>query len=238
MMLRGCLKKPRAVLGAAMVVFGVTCAGNISIPQQGAAVAQLAALPMDAVKPLLPALVVNAKPVPVSALASFIADHWRLEPEYATRVSEVAVSTADTYGIDPFLLMAIAATESAFRHEVGNPGGGHDPMRPYGIMQVAGRWHADKFPDGKVVRTTLEENLDIGAQVFQQLLSLEKGNERRALARYNGAPPDSMAYPAKVQRVQAKLKQGALQHAKLQALARCDHVKLILAPSGCSTQDA
>lgn len=102
---------------------------------------------------------------------------------YAPRLGTRSVGSA----IAPLASRGVAGHESSFRH-IGNSGGGDDPNRPFGIMQVAERWHADKFDAGVVRKTTLAENLDLGAQVVKECLYREHGNERRALRRYRGAP--------------------------------------------------
>lgn len=132
--------------------------------------------------------------------AHLLVDKWRLDEHYAKRVVSAVFSAAETYSLDPLLLMAVAATESSFRHNVGNPDGGADPFKPYGIMQVAGRWHPEKFPNGEVRATTVEENIEIGAKVIQEYLAWEKGDVRRALLRYNGSLGISSHYFDKVTR--------------------------------------
>lgn len=142
-----------------------------------------------------------------ATITSYLAKEWNLGWQYAAQVSSAVLSAAKRHGVDPLLLMAVAATESSFQHSVGNPGGGTDPMKPYGIMQVAGRWHPEKFPDG-VAETTVNENVDIGAQVIKEYLASEGGNERRALLRYNGSLNISDKYFNKVNRFKQKLIRG------------------------------
>lgn len=134
------------------------------------------------------------------AAVRYLSERWNLSWDYAHVVVRTVVRAAQTHKLDPLLLLAVAATESSFRHWVGNPGGGGDPEKPYGIMQVAGRWHAEKFPDGEVRVTTVEENIFIGAQVLSEYLAWENGDERRALLRYNGSLGVSDAYFLKVSR--------------------------------------
>lgn len=119
-------------------------------------------------------------------VSDYLQTRWNLASGYAGTVAGAVEHAARAYQLDPVVLLAIAATESSFRHDVGNPGGGADPLEPYGIMQVAGRWHRDKFPHGAVVRTGVAENIHLGASVLREYLDLEDGNLRRALMRYNG----------------------------------------------------
>jgi soluble lytic murein transglycosylase-like protein len=106
--------------------------------------------------------------------------------------------------------MAVAATESSFNHSVGNPGGGNDPRKPFGIMQVAGQFHPEKFPQREVRRTTVKENIEIGAQVLKEYLASEGGNERRALLRYNGSLNISDKYFLRVRRLKQTLRHGLM----------------------------
>lgn len=143
-----------------------------------------------------------------STVTSYLVREWNLGKQYATQVASAVLSAARRHGVDPLLLMAVAATESSFNHSVGNPGGGNDPMKPFGIMQVAGRYHQDKFPEGSVTRTNVGQNIDIGAQVIKEYLKLERGNERRALLRYNGSLHVSDKYFNKVNRFKKQVLSG------------------------------
>ena len=138
-------------------------------------------------------------------LSAYLAREWKLGRDYASQVASAVVSAAQRHRVDPMLLLAVAAAESSLQHSVGNPGGGSDPMKPYGIMQVAGQYHTDKFPGGVVRRTTVVENVDIGAKVLHEYLDLEGGNERRALLRYNGSLNVNDSYFRRVIRFKRRL---------------------------------
>jgi soluble lytic murein transglycosylase-like protein len=138
-------------------------------------------------------------------MTAYLAREWKLGRTYAAQVASAVLTSAKRYRVDPMLLLAVAATESSLQHSVGNPGGGADPMKPYGIMQVAGQHHTDKFPGGVVKRTSVVENVDIGAKVLKEYLALEGGNERRALLRYNGSLNVSDKYFWKVNRFKQRL---------------------------------
>ena len=137
-------------------------------------------------------------------VSGYLQSRWNLASGYAGTVAGAVEHAARAYQLDPLVLLAIAATESSFRHDVGNPGGGADPLEPYGIMQVAGRWHRDKFPNGAVVRTGVAENIHLGASVLRDYLDLEDGNLRRALMRYNGTSDDR--YSQKVTALSSRLR--------------------------------
>lgn len=156
-----------------------------------------------------------AQPVPTLAppstgpdkrsIAAYLAREWKLEHTYAAEVASAVVASSTKHQVDPVLLLAVAATESSLQHSVGNPGGGSDPRKPYGIMQVAGQYHVEKFPGGVVRRTSVDENVDIGAQVLKEYLTIEDGNERRALLRYNGSLKISDKYFQKVNSFKQKI---------------------------------
>jgi soluble lytic murein transglycosylase-like protein len=124
------------------------------------------------------------------AAAHYLKSRWNLADAYARRVTTGIARASSMYHVDPMLLLAIAATESSFQHDVGNPGGGNDPLKPYGIMQVAGEFHRDKFPGGQVGPTTVEQNINLGASVLRDYLNAENGNVRLALRRYGGTDDD------------------------------------------------
>ncbi len=143
-----------------------------------------------------------------STVAGYLSREWKLGSAAASQVAVAVVTAASRHHIDPLLLMAVAAAESSFNHNVGNPGGGADPMRPFGIMQVAGRYHSEKFPQGEVQATTVGQNVDIGARILKEYMGLEDGDERRALLRYNGSLNLSDKYFQKVSRFKRQLLLG------------------------------
>ncbi len=150
-----------------------------------------------------------AKPTfDTSTVAGYLSREWKLGSSAASQVAVAFATAARRHHIDPLLLMAVAAAESSFNHGVGNPGGGADPMRPFGIMQVAGRYHPEKFPQGEVQATTVGQNIDIGARILKEYMGLEAGNERRALLRYNGSLNISDKYFQKVSRFKRQLLLG------------------------------
>lgn len=129
----------------------------------------------------------RTRPVSMSAkVAEVLVAEYNLGRAYAREVTQAAYSAAYKHGVDPLLILALAGNESRFQH-IGNPSGGDDPRYPYGIMQVAGKWHPEKFEGGVVVKTSLAENIDLGTKVIKEYLDKERGDEKRALLRYNGS---------------------------------------------------
>lgn len=134
------------------------------------------------------------------AVSEYLRKEWKLASGYANKVSEAIYQAAERYNVDPLLLMAIAAAESSFNH-IGNPNGKADPREPFGIMQIAGKYHAEKFPGGKVKATSVSENIFLGARILREYLDIEEGNERRALLRYNGTLNVSDRYYQRIRRM-------------------------------------
>ena len=175
--------------------------GHTSPAAHGAELTTVTAQPVPT---KLPAAVKPAGP-DKQAITAYLAREWKLGRTYAAQVATAVLTSANRYRVDPMLLLAVAAAESSLKHSVGNPGGGTDPMKPYGIMQVAGQYHTEKFPGGVVKRTTVRENVDIGARVLKEYLALEGGNERRALLRYNGSLHINDKYFRKVNRFKQRI---------------------------------
>lgn len=137
----------------------------------------------------------------VAALPAYIASKWRLEEARAKRLVEFSTAAAKSVAVDPLLVLAVIAQESAFRY-VGNPGDlsikpeAVDPLRPHGLMQVSGKWHPEKMPldkEGNIRVTTSRENIDAGVRVLSEYMARERGDLVRALQRYNGNLADTDA---------------------------------------------
>lgn len=142
-------------------------------------------------------------------VSSYLQQDWELSAPEATEVATAVAISAKTYQVSPFVLLAIAATETRFQHDkvtARQP----DPKRPYGIMQVNGRFHAQKFPGGRITRTGVRTNVALGAQIYREYLDAE-GSESKAILRYN-ASKAKVKYLHKVEKYkqlfEAKLGRG------------------------------
>lgn len=119
--------------------------------------------------------------------------HFKIPYARTLKISSLAYKKAYEYKVPVHIVVGIIAQESNFQDK-GNPWGRSmkkppktkDPRKPHGVMQVAGKWHKEKFPHQKVKWTSIEENIDIGVRVYKEYLQMEKGNVMRALQRYNG----------------------------------------------------
>lgn len=186
------------VLSFVVVMLASSLSSGIQSLGQGAEVEDVPEAPVDVWADMSP---------PQKRAARFIANTWRVGADHAAVVVKSVYQSAIRYNLDPIMLLAMAGKESSFRH-IGNPDGGDDPMRPWGILQVSGYWHQEKFEDGVVRKTSVSENIDLGAQVVRQYLDIEHGDERHALMRYNGTRWQNDRYFRGVSKIKAKLQQA------------------------------
>lgn len=126
-------------------------------------------------------------------IAESISEKWKIPISRANDIVTETISASSDYDVDPLLILSITAQESAFQ-KVGNPGQlpnePTDPFETHGLMQISGKWHKDKFPNGKVHVTTDSTNIQIGTRILKEFIDLESGNIERALLRYNGSIKD------------------------------------------------
>lgn len=192
-----------------------------------AAIAGIAALPLETREQLLealplPALAEEAAATPLStltagAIRSRTADtalerEQRLVTEFIARryrVSDVAVSgfVAAAYQagvrqqLDPLLILAVMAVESRY-----NPVA-KSLMGAKGLMQVIPRFHLEKLAHhgGETALLEPEVNIHVGAQILREYLDRLRDLET-ALQMYAGALEDpSSQYAAKVFAEKARL---------------------------------
>ena len=153
----------------------------------------------------------------VDVLPTYISDKWHVDERRARRVVELTEAAAEQRSVDPLLVLAVIARESGFRY-TGNPGDMSvqpariDPLRPHGLMQVAGRSHPEKMPvdaGGNMRPTNTRENIAMGVSVLRECIEREEGDVVRGLQCYNGNPSDAQVrYARKVLRVRDELKRA------------------------------
>ncbi len=134
-------------------------------------------------------------PKPPAAAASF-ADHLKaqediLAPEIKRKspektpvyekgsIKDMIVQTAQKYGVDSNLVLAVASAESGYRADAVSPVGA------VGVMQLMpdtarGLGVKDSFDPG--------QNIDGGVRYLKQMLDMFGGNTSYALAAYNAGP--------------------------------------------------
>lgn len=158
--------------------------------------------PQPPVDPDLRALLMHTVSQADSFADAFDAEVWLLDmstrlrgylPDEAERLRFLRLvhREARQTGLKPDLVLAVIHVESLFdRYALSRVGA-------QGVMQVMPFWKNELGrPDDNLI--DLATNLRYGCTILKYYLDLEKGNLRRALARYNGSL-GSHRYPDKVQ---------------------------------------
>lgn len=150
------------------------------------------------------------------ALVRHITKTWRVpDAEIQSYVARAWKASADLE-IDPFLILAVMATESSFNHRAQSSKGAQ------GLMQVHTRVHQEKFrPHGGPARAfDPETSIRVGSQILKQYLD-RYGSARGALKAYVGAARlrSDGGYASKVLR----------RHAEFQQVVRTELTRLTAA---------
>ncbi|EZQ19060.1 transglycosylase [Halopseudomonas bauzanensis] len=164
--------------------------------------AAVANQPRPPVDPDLRALLMHTVSQADSFADAFDAEVWLLDmstrlrrylPDEAERLRflQLVHREARQAGLKPDLVLAVIHVESLFdRYALSRVGA-------QGVMQVMPFWKNELGrPDDNLI--DLATNLRYGCTILKYYLDLEKGDLRRALARYNGSL-GSHRYPDKVQ---------------------------------------
>lgn len=214
------------VLGSISLAFGVYLALDSSATAPVSAPDEVAAFFKAIEQPGVPAINLTTLPswraarerhaesIKKRALAAEIAATWGVANERAEHIVDHAWNAAGVHHLDPLLVLGVIATESGFQ-PVGNSidvarlGKDVDPMKPFGLMQVSGSAHPDKFPDGHVIVTSEKSNIEIGTAVLREYLDMCSGDIAGALQHYNGNSTDkTQRYAHKVLRYKAAFAQA------------------------------
>lgn len=173
--------KKRFALWAMSLAVGVCLLLRASeLPLEHVALSQPSSPPLAA--PTAP--VINKVSVsPITALARDIARRFHLGRSAAVSITNAAFTAAQDRGIDPTLVLAVAAVESKFRPGAVNPATGAT-----GLMQVVPKWHQDKVMDagGESSLLLIAPNIDVGAAILAEYVDADAGNITSALGRYLG----------------------------------------------------
>lgn len=131
-------------------------------------------------------------------IAEHISDKYaKLDIKTANKIVQQAYIKAEKHNIDPEILLAIAGVESNYNPKIVNRIGAS------GLTQIVKRYHQDKIKKvtakgGNIL--TIEDNLDIGAEIYS-ILYKKYGNHTMALQAYNGSQKDkTKKYSKKVMR--------------------------------------
>lgn len=126
-----------------------------------------------------------------------IIDKYKVSPDLAQHIVNVAHQQAQSKNVDPLLVLSIVAVESGFDPHAKNNGA-------VGLMQTIPRWHRDKIQNlglSTPQLTAVEPNLKLGVEIFKEYLKLSGGNLTLALQKYNGSTKDkSRRYSNKIMR--------------------------------------
>lgn len=119
----------------------------------------------------------------IAALARDIGRRFHLGRSAAVSITKAAFSAAADRGIDPTLVLAVAAVESKFKPDAVNPATGAT-----GLMQVVPKWHQDAVSDvgGETSLLLIAPNIDVGAAILAEYVDAEAGDITGALGRYLG----------------------------------------------------
>ena len=134
-------------------------------------------------------------------LARYLSRRYLVGLEETERVVGAAYNAADEVGLDPLLLLAVAAVESSF-----NPLA-ESVMGAKGLMQIIPKYHREKLQllGGDEALFDPEANILLGARILQDYVH-RTGTLEAGLQFYNGAFFDASAqYARKVMAERARL---------------------------------
>jgi soluble lytic murein transglycosylase-like protein len=119
----------------------------------------------------------------VKALSRDIARRFHLAEGAAVSITRAAFTAGQARGIDPTLVLAIAAVESKFKPGAVNPATGAK-----GLMQIMPKWHQDKILGigGESSLLLIAPNIAVGAAIMAEYLDAEDGDIKDALGHYLG----------------------------------------------------
>lgn len=154
-----------------------------------------------------------------AAVAEWIAKRYRIALEPVSRLVLEAWSIGPRAGLEPTLILAVAAVESAFNPFAQGSGGAK------GLMQVVAHAHLEKFEPLGGLRAAFDpvSNLRVGALVLKESIS-EAGSVEGGLLAYMGANSTSQqtSYPQRVLGEQSQLQQAAQKAQKAVEQAMSD----------------
>lgn len=181
---------------AALAAFlGVVPSGDALAP--GAAARALEDCRPAQVEPPAPALTGRER-----LLARYLSRRYVLGLASSEQVVQAAYAAADEVGLDPLLLLAVAAVESSF-----NPLA-ESVMGAKGLMQIIPKWHREKLESlgGDEALFDPEANILLGARILKEYVH-RTGTLQAGLQFYNGAFLDPSAqYARKVLAERARLR--------------------------------
>lgn len=188
-------KLPLTTAAALAAFLGVLPSGDALAP--GVAAQALAECRPAQVEPPAPALTGAEQ-----RLARYLSRRYVLGLASSEQVVQAAYAAADEVGLDPLLLLAVAAVESSF-----NPLA-ESVMGAKGLMQIIPKWHREKLESlgGDEALFDPEANILLGARILKEYVH-RTGTVQAGLQFYNGAFLDPSAqYARKVLAERARLR--------------------------------
>jgi hypothetical protein len=164
--------------------------------------------PLQFVPAVERATAANPKHLPKeqAAVAFWLSKKYRVAPEPLSVLVAEAWEIGESTRIEPTLLLAVMAIESAF-----NPFA-ESPVGAQGLMQVMTRVHSEKYESfgGRLAAFDPVTNLRVGARILQDYIA-RAGSIEGGLRFYVGAAnlPTDGGYGAKVLAEHARLQQVA-----------------------------
>jgi hypothetical protein len=167
---------------------------------------------------------IEAPAPPLSAtelrLARYLSRRYMVGLAATEQVVQAAYAAADQVGLDPLLLLAVAAVESSFNPLAESVVGAK------GLMQIIPKWHREKLDalGGDRALFDPEANILLGARILKEYVR-RTGTLEAGLQFYNGAFFDTTAqYAGKVMAERARLEAvlrgtGEMRRATLSAAA-------------------
>ena len=132
---------------------------------------------------------------PKGFLTSRLADKYKIMENAAEHIVNSAFEAGRRNGVDPMLVLAVAATESRF-NPISQSGSG-----AMGMMQVIPKYHYDAIAasGGMDSLMDIRKATYAGSAVLKKYMNKAKGNAELALTLYNGSISDeSRSYAKKV----------------------------------------
>lgn len=145
-----------------------------------------------------------------ASLAGAVTEKYNVDKKSAEKIIKEAYNVGKKRGVDPEILIGITAVESGFNPKAKNRSGA------IGLTQALPRAHPEKI---KRVRNSggsmydIHTNLDVGAEIYGELLDKYNGNTVLALQAYNGSVKDKKKrYSKKVMNAISTLKTMSLAY--------------------------
>jgi soluble lytic murein transglycosylase-like protein len=119
----------------------------------------------------------------IKAVSRDIARRFHVAQSAALSITRAAFTASLERGIDPTLVLAVAAVESKFKPGAVNPVTGAK-----GLMQVLPKWHPDEVMSvgGEPSLLLIAPNISVGAAILADYLDKERGDLTDALSHYLG----------------------------------------------------